>query len=553
MLHIIGSQFGRSTQATSRCERCGHYNTTHRSRGYKLRTGVLAIYYGRNRHPGLDDNEDGHTTLKVLLALGLPDEDVYNLAGSWITQQKLRAIKQAAKRFDRSPENIGKELKLTKIERQKFGWFMKKGKLVKHGGVFAIIPCDSTRKELKQETEQRKYANRKKKRQKDKEARAELIAQIQATRPGGEAAVYAAIEKIERRPGIKIPITVRDIRDEIEKQPFSVRSQLPFKAGSRRRAIRRYLDQLERRGLIHTGYGWYGKGNERYLKPGPKSPHTTQDTPDTRTARTTLRHDANRLIRQRFRAPATRTPPCHRLREGATTCPPHEAAPELHQHTPFSTANAAPQSKSNGHDPTPFSTASPVSPPAAMPSNGNTTRSKRQERHIQAVKQQKAVSSLAAAASRNLNGHPHPWPIPLAPGEAELLKLEREVEQEIEQEAYGGILVNGVRYPRVEQWFEAHGTNGLGGIGVDSRNGGAGMSEDKAGDRDAVLREGPDILEALYRMADRLPPAEFRQPIVDPASRAAAEVLLRDGRAALEAALRWKAELDAADEGRARG
>src|SRR4051794_15546615 len=79
---------------TIRCTRCGHLHSAEPVKSPKdQRLGqVRTIYRDRNRHPGLADDREGRIFLMILLALGLPLEDVDNLA-SWITLKELAKIK----------------------------------------------------------------------------------------------------------------------------------------------------------------------------------------------------------------------------------------------------------------------------------------------------------------------------------------------------------------------------------------------------------------------------------------------------------------------------
>ena len=111
-----------STTGKVRCPQCGHQHRikTTKSSVHHLRRLLMLIYRDRNHHPGLSDSAEGRIFLMILLSLGLPLEDVFNHA-SWITFKEVAEIEKVAKRFDPTPENVGRAINFTDAERKHYG------------------------------------------------------------------------------------------------------------------------------------------------------------------------------------------------------------------------------------------------------------------------------------------------------------------------------------------------------------------------------------------------------------------------------------------------
>jgi len=223
-----------------RCSHCGHHERIKpvRSHGHHQCSFVLMVYRDRNKHSGLFDDRQGRIFLMILLALGLPDDEVENLA-SWITLKELQAIRTAARRFDPTPENIGKLIDFTDAEREYYG------------GKYNLYSIWSSESDWKAESEERaksaqakRNAKRKAKRQEEKDA---LIA---ACSDPMEIAVAEVMLRVSRRPGVSdrsVPTIIRTIlRDGKYDDVF------PQVHDAHRVAIHHALDRLERRKVVET-------------------------------------------------------------------------------------------------------------------------------------------------------------------------------------------------------------------------------------------------------------------------------------------------------------
>ena len=226
-----------TTQARHRhcCPRCGHKQRPVRSHGSYLRGFLRMIYRDRNKHPGLHDDAMGRTFLMILLSLGLPIEDVDDLA-SWVTLKELRAIKQAARRFDPNGFNISKAIAFTDAERKYYG---------EKYNLFSIMSSES---DWSVEYEKRIKANKEKRNERRREAKAALIA---ACGDVHEVAVMKALIRIRRRPGAYVWLNA-SVKNIVGIIGTIASDDFPEGSDARRVAVHHALDRLERRRLVET-------------------------------------------------------------------------------------------------------------------------------------------------------------------------------------------------------------------------------------------------------------------------------------------------------------
>ena len=107
----------------------------------------------------------------ALLVLFLPPDDAEHLA-QWISPQEMPAMRKKAGRIEPTPGNISRIIKLTRAQREKYGWRVKNGKRVR-SGILNFPAYDETPEQAERRRMAAKNAARKAKRQK---AKAERVA-----------------------------------------------------------------------------------------------------------------------------------------------------------------------------------------------------------------------------------------------------------------------------------------------------------------------------------------------------------------------------------------
>ena len=209
------------------------------SQAHYLRGALMMIYRILNKHPGLADDEQGRTFLRLLLALGLPLSEVDHYA-SWITAPDLQAIKRAAKRFEATSTSIGEAIKLTDAFREMHGWRMKDGKRVRTS-ILLIRPYDVDWEVVQRRRRIEKIIKRRTERQ-------AVMTRI-ATYPARQAAIMSAIERVRQQPGCFTPFAQVIIRAMTKAE----RAAFPASEASFRRTFDREVAALEELGVVQTG------------------------------------------------------------------------------------------------------------------------------------------------------------------------------------------------------------------------------------------------------------------------------------------------------------
>ena len=221
------------------CPRCGnrYWPKPDLSPGHRLRDFLLRIYRDRCRHPGLASDVEGRIFLMLLLALGLPLDDVDNHAS--IGWEELGALKEMAKRFDPTPENISKAIRFTDAEREHYA--------TKYG-LYLVRSCESDWHVEHQERTMHNDEKRNEKRRDRRQAeRANLIA---ACRDEKEVAVIEVMLRIARRPGLRdtsVPTIIRTITSDRKYNDV-----FPQEHDAHRAAVHHALNRLTMRRVIET-------------------------------------------------------------------------------------------------------------------------------------------------------------------------------------------------------------------------------------------------------------------------------------------------------------
>jgi hypothetical protein len=211
---------------------------------------LYRLRHGRDDH----DGEEGRRFLKVLIALGLPVAEADEHVAPWIGTAELKWIARAAARMKVNPTTIGRDLRLTDQERER--WPQMK----------SFRPCDVAWKVVQaRRAAKRKASDRaRRRRQRDElRARTGTIRSRQlallALLKGRGAPVPVLVEKAMQARGLpKGPNGWRD--------PFRSDWQQRPDARTVRTLVHRELDRLEERELVKRSYRPGKRGPVRFAE-----------------------------------------------------------------------------------------------------------------------------------------------------------------------------------------------------------------------------------------------------------------------------------------------
>ena len=250
------------------CGKCQHPEPqqpepVRHSHGHYVRRFLMRINSDRYDLPCLPFDIEGCMFLILMLAWGLPDEEIELVAPWWfreLTDQQRNGIKQAARAFDLTGAKMAKAIRFTLAEYRTYSG-MKAYKRV------CFRPHDddewaAVRQELEQNREDERCASNKRKferrRDRRRAARAASEAEIAATYSARQAAIMRGIECIRRGRDIFEPTALRIMgvitRSEADRALF------PAKAASYRQVFYREVAALTKRGVLRKY-----KSRGRYL------------------------------------------------------------------------------------------------------------------------------------------------------------------------------------------------------------------------------------------------------------------------------------------------